>query len=60
MGNPKDNSDRSEYTSRDGYVHKDDGTYIRGRNGRDYQISEDPNAEGDDGTGRDSDGGNSD
>ena len=47
MADPKD----------DPYVHKDDGTYIRSNDGRDFHISSDPDAEGDDGTGRDSDGG---
>jgi hypothetical protein len=58
MGRNRESSD-DEWS--DGtYVHKDDGTYIRGNDGRDYHISSNPEAKGDDGSGRDSDGGNSD
>ncbi len=56
MGTHNDDDSDDEWS--DGtYIHKDDGTYIRGNDGYDYQISSDPNAKGDDGTGRNSDGG---
>jgi hypothetical protein len=47
MADPKD----------DPYEHRDDGTYIVTNDGRESHISSDPDAEGDDGTGRNSDGG---
>ena len=47
--------------SDDGYIHKDDGTYTKGPDGKpDYHISSNPDADADDGTGRNSDGGNED
>jgi hypothetical protein len=47
MGEPKE----------DPYEHREDGTYLVTNDGQEFQISSNPDAEGDDGTGTASDGG---
>ena len=48
-------ADRS--SDHDPYISREDGLYIRTNDDKEYHISSNPDAEGDDGTGRDSDGG---
>jgi hypothetical protein len=57
-GNDKSGGRGKSDSTRDGrFVRRDDGTYLRSGDGREFHISRNPNAKGDDGTGNDSDGG---